>query len=256
MATMDKAGWDITESIDRGNLSSMQKEALTNKLNSIGKRGQAKLAAMYVPIDTVDDIRSSLQSALSNFTVVGHSYSGTSADEFIEHAAKERVRFRDSINDTIRKVMDKVTDADRKSSDAKNKQREADERLEAAQISREGKEICDAADKLRSDAANVRREASDYRTKLDNTWKSLVNREGRAKDPRALAQLNSAKRNISNDILRTYDKTSPTIIALYEELDRIERMYNNFVYDNPTSYVKTVPRLLQDSKNTWTRQAH
>ena len=144
--------------------------------------------------------------------------------------------------------MDKVTDADRKSSDAKNKQREADERLEAAQISREGKEICDAADKLRSDAANVRREASDYRTKLDNTWKSLVNREGRAKDPRALAQLNSAKRNISNDILRTYDKTSPTIIALYEELDRIERMYNNFVYDNPTSYVKTVPRLLQDSK--------
>ena len=248
MATMDKAGWDITESIDRGNLSSMQKEALTNKLNSIGKRGQAKLAAMYVPIDTVDDIRSSLQSALSNFTVVGHSYSGTSADEFIEHAAKERVRFRDSINDTIRKVMDKVTDADRKSSDAKNKQREADERLEAAQISREGKEICDAADKLRSDAANVRREASDYRTKLDNTWKSLVNREGRAKDPRALAQLNSAKRNISNDILRTYDKTSPTIIALYEELDRIERMYNNFVYDNPTSYVKTVPRLLQDSK--------
>ena len=25
-------------------------------------------------------------------------------------------------------------------------------------------------------------------------------------------------------------------------------MYNNFVYDNPTSYVKTVPRLLQDSK--------
>ena len=86
MATMDKAGWDITESINQGNLSAMQKEALTNKLNSIGKRGQAKLAAMYVPIDTVDDIRSSLRSALSNFTVVGHSYSGTSADEFIEHA--------------------------------------------------------------------------------------------------------------------------------------------------------------------------
>lgn len=86
MATMDKAGWDITESINQGNLSAMQKEALTNKLNSIGKRGQAKLAAMYVPIDTVDDIRSSLQSALSNFTVVGHSYSGNSDDEFIEHA--------------------------------------------------------------------------------------------------------------------------------------------------------------------------
>ena len=86
MATMDKAGWDITESIDRGNLSSMQKEALTNKLNSIGKRGQAKLAAMYVPIDTIDDIRTSLRSALSNFTVVGHSYSGIPADEFIEHA--------------------------------------------------------------------------------------------------------------------------------------------------------------------------
>nr|DAH33503.1 MAG TPA: hypothetical protein [Caudoviricetes sp.] len=144
--------------------------------------------------------------------------------------------------------MDKVTDADHKASDAKNKQREADERLEKAQIERTAKEINDAVDKLRSDAANVRREASNYRTKLDNTWTSLVNREGRAKDPRALEQLSSARRNISNDILRTYDKISPTIIALYSELDRIKRMYNNFVYDNPTSYVKTVPRLLQDSK--------
>lgn len=179
---------------------------------------------------------------------IKQSYFDMPADKFIEHAAKERVRFRDSINNTIGKVMDKVTDADHKASDAKNKQREADERLEAAQISRKGKEICDAADKLRSDAANVRREASNYRTKLDNTWTSLVNREGRAKDPRALEQLSSARRNISNDILRTYDKISPTIIALYSELDRIKRMYNNFVYDNPTSYVKTVPRLLQDSK--------
>ena len=179
---------------------------------------------------------------------IKQSYFDMPTDEFIEHAAKERVRFRDSINDTIGKVMDKVTDADHKAFDARSKQREAEERLEKAQVERVSKEIRDAADKLYRDAANVRREASDYRTKLDNTWESLVNREGRAKDPRALAQLNSAKRNISNDILRTYDKISPTIIALYRELDRIERMYNNFVYDNPTSYVKTVPRLLQDSK--------
>lgn len=114
MATMDKAGWDIEESINRGNFSAMQKEALTNKLNSIGKRGQAKLAAMYVPIDTVDDIRSSLQSALSNFTVVGHSYSGNSDDEFIEHAAKssaenarEAATVRASIKSTISE-MDKL----------------------------------------------------------------------------------------------------------------------------------------------------
>lgn len=114
MATMDKAGWDIEESINRGNFSAMQKEALTNKLNSIGKRGQAKLAAMYVPIDTVDDIRSSLQSALSNFTVVGHSYSGNSDDEFIEHAAKSSVEnareaatVRASIKSTISE-MDKL----------------------------------------------------------------------------------------------------------------------------------------------------
>ncbi len=248
MATMDKAGWDITESINRGNFSTMQKEALTNKLNSIGKRGQAKLAAMYVPIDTVDDIRSSLRSALSNFTVVGHSYSGMSADEFIEHAAKERVRFRDSINDTIGKVMDKVTDADHKASDAKNKQREAEERLKKAQIERTAKEINDAVDKLRSDAAVVRQEASDYRDKINNTWESLVNQESRAKDPRALAQIDSARRNISNDILRTYDKITSEIIALYREQDKIQNWYNNFVYSYPTSYVKTVPRSLQDSK--------
>lgn len=248
MAAMDKAGQDITESINGGNFSAMQKEALTNKLNSIGKRGQAKLAAMYVPIDTVDDIRSSLRSALSNFTVVGHSYSSMPADDFIEHAAKGRVRFRDSINDTIGKVMDKVTDADHKASDAKNKQREADERLEKALIERTAKEINDAVDKLRRDAAAVRREASDYRDKINNTWESLVNQESRAKDPRALAQIDSARRNISNDILRTYDKITSEIIALYREQNKIQNWYNNFVYSYPTSYVKTVPRSLQDSK--------
>lgn len=179
---------------------------------------------------------------------IKQSYFDMPADDFIEHAAKERVRFRDSINDTIGKVMDKVTDADHKASDAKNKQREAEERLEAALISRKGKEICDAADKLRRDASAVRMEASDYRTKLDNTWKSLIDRESRAKDPRALAQLNSAKRNISNDVIRTRDKLSSEIQALYQEKYRIRDMYDYFVYNYPTAYVTPVPSSLQDSK--------
>lgn len=187
-------------------------------------------------------------TAISRSRRIKQSYSGTSADEFIEHAAKGRVRFRDSINDTIGKVMDKVTDADHKASDAKNKQREADERLEKAQVERTAKEIRDAADKLYGDAADVRKEASDYRAKLDNTWTSLVNRQDRAKDPRALAQIDSARRNISNDILRTYDKLSSEIMELYQERDRIQNWYNNFVYSYPSGYVTTVPRLLQDSK--------
>lgn len=179
---------------------------------------------------------------------IKQSYFDMPADDFIEHAAKGRVRFRDSINDTIGKVMDKVTDADHKASDARSKQREADERLEKAQVERTAKEIRDAADKLYGDAADVRKEASDYRAKLDNTWTSLVNRQDRAKDPRALAQIDSARRNISNDILRTYDQLSSKIIELYRERDKIQNWYNNFVYSYPSGYVTTVPRLLQDSK--------
>nr|DAH33504.1 MAG TPA: hypothetical protein [Caudoviricetes sp.] len=36
--------------------------------------------------------------------IIKYSYFDMPADEFIEHAAKERVRFRDSINDTIGKL--------------------------------------------------------------------------------------------------------------------------------------------------------
>ena len=68
------------------------------------------------------------------------------------------------------------------------------------------------------------------------------------KDPRALAQLDSAKRNMSNDILRTEEKIKTKIAALYKELSRIEKMYNDFTYTNPTSYVKNVPDMLEDSK--------
>lgn len=242
MAAMDKAGWDITESINRGNFSAMQKEALTNKLNSIGKRGQAKLAAMYVPIDTIDDIRSSLRSALSNFTVVGHSYSGIPADEYIEHG-----RFRDNINDTIGKVMDKVTNADHRTSDARSKQKEADERLKQAQIERVSKEIRDAADKLQRDAADVQWESFNYLTKLDKAWDPLVAKMKNTTDPKALAQLDSAYRNLSNDVIRMNDKISEKVSTLYDEYYRIRNRYDDFVYNYPTAYVSSVPRLLQDA---------
>lgn len=179
---------------------------------------------------------------------IKQSYFDMPADEFIEHAAKERVRFRDSINDTIGKVMDKVTDADHKAFDARSKQREAEERLEKAQVERVSKEIRDAADKLYRDAADVRRESFDYRDKLDNAWDLLVAKMKRTTDPKALAQLDSAYRNLSNDVIRTNDKLKTELSALYHELYKIQDRYNDFVYYYPTGYVNSVPRVLQDSK--------
>lgn len=166
----------------------------------------------------------------------------------LSHAAKERVRFRDSINDTIGKVMDKVTDADHKASDAKNKQREAEERLEAAQISRKGKEIYDAANKLQSDASDVQWEGFKYLTKLDKAWDPLVAKMRRTTDPKALAQLDAAYRNLSNDVIRMHDKMSEKVSTLYDEYYRIQKMYKDFVYYYPTAYVSTVPSTLEDAK--------
>lgn len=168
--------------------------------------------------------------------------------DFIEHAAKERVRFRDSINDTIGKVMDKVTDADHKAFDARSKQREAEERLEKAQVERVSKEIRDAADKLQRDAADVQWESFNYLTKLDKAWDPLVAKMKRTTDPKALAQLDSAYRNLSNDVIRMNDKISEKVSTLYDEYYRIQKMYDNFVYYYPSGYVETVPSLLQDAR--------
>ena len=170
------------------------------------------------------------------------AYSGDYTDSTMTHG------LRDNIDKTIGSTMDKLTGAAGKRRESEYKQKEAENRLKQSQIRLKAKEIYDAAGKLRGDAADVRQEGLDYHAKIRNGWNSLVTQKARAKDPRALAQLDSAKRNISNDILRTEEKIKTKIAALYKELSRIEKMYNDFTYTNPTSYVKNVPDMLEDSK--------
>ena len=170
------------------------------------------------------------------------AYSGDYTDSTMTHS------LRDNIDNTIGSVMDKLTGAAGKRRESEYKQKEADNRLKQSQIRLKAKEIYDAAGKLRGDAADVRQEGLEYHAKIRNGWNSLVIQKVNTKDPRALAQLDSAKRNISNDILRTEEKIKTKIAALYKELSRIEKMYNDFIYSNPTSYVKNVPGMLEDSK--------
>lgn len=170
------------------------------------------------------------------------AYSGDYIDSTMTHS------LRDNIDKTIGSTMDKLTGAAGKRRESEYKQKEAENRLKQSQIRLKAKEIYDAAGKLRGDAADVRQEGFDYRAKIHNGWDSLATQKARTKDPRALAQLDSAKRNMSNDILRMEEKIKTKIAALYKELYRIEKMYNDFTYSNPTSYVKNVPGMLEDSK--------
>lgn len=170
------------------------------------------------------------------------AYSGDYTDSTMAHS------LRDNIDKTIGSAMDKLTGADRKRRESEYKQKESENRLKQSRIELKAKEIYDAAGKLRGDAADVRQEGFDYRAKIHNGWASLGTQKDRTKDPRALAQLDSAKRNMSNDILRTEEKIKTKIAALYKELSRIEKMYNDFTYINPTSYVKRVPEMLEESK--------
>lgn len=170
------------------------------------------------------------------------AYTGDYTDSTMYHS------LRDNIDKTIGSAMDKLTGADRKRRESEYKQKESENRLKQSRIELKAKEIDDAAGKLRGDAADVRQEGFDYRAKLKNGWGSLATQTARAKDPRALAQLDSAKRNMSNDVIRTSDKIKTKITALYKELFRIEKMYNDFAYSNPTSYVKNVPYTLNDAK--------
>lgn len=170
------------------------------------------------------------------------AYPGDYTDSTMCHS------LRDNIDKTIGSTMDKLTGADRKRRESEYKQKEAENRLKQSRIELKAKEIYDAAGKLRGDAADVRQEGFDYRAKIHNGWKALATQKERTNDPKALAQLDSAKRNMSNDILRTEEKIKTKISALYKELSRIGKMYNDFTYSNPTSYVKNVPGMLEDAK--------
>ena len=170
------------------------------------------------------------------------AYSGDYTDSTMAHS------LRDNIDKTIGPTMDKLTGAAGKRRESEYKPNESQNRLKQSRIELKAKEIYDAAGKLRGDAADVRQEGFDYRAKIHNGWASLGTQKARTKDPRALAQLDSAKRNMSNDILRTEEKIKTKIAALYKELSRIEKMYNDFTYSNPISYVKNVPGMLEDSK--------
>ena len=170
------------------------------------------------------------------------AYSGNYTGNTMAHS------LRDNIDKTIGSAMDKLTGASRKGRESEYKQKEAENRLKQSQIRLKAKEIYDAAGKLRGDASDVRQEGFDYRAKIHNGWDSLGTQKAHTKDPRALAQLDSAKRNMSNDILRMEEKIKTKIAALYKELSRIEKMYNDFTYSNPASYVKNVPGMLEDSK--------
>ena len=177
------------------------------------------------------------------------SYTGDYIGPSIGHKRRTIIDdVREGIDNAVGRVMDKVTNVDLRAFDARDRQRRADERLKQSQIELKAKEIYDAAGKLRGDAADVRQEGFDYRAKLHNGWKSLATQVARTKDPRALAQLDSAKRNMSNDVLRMEDKIKTKITELYKELSRIEKMYNDFTYSNPTCYVKGVPEMLEESK--------
>ena len=160
------------------------------------------------------------------------------SDTNISHA------FKDNVKNTVTGFMDKVTNADLRESEARDRQRQADERLKQSQTERKAKEIRDAALKLRDDARDYSNEFDEYRTLYHKITPYIFNRDI-SKNPRAAEQIDVAIRNMNSNLKRLEVKIKRKSASLRTELDRVTGMYNDFVNDNPISYVKDVSGILK-----------
>ena len=167
-----------------------------------------------------------------------YSANGLMSDSNISHA------FKDNVKNTVYGFMDKVTNADLRESEARDRQRQADERLKQSHTERKAKEIRDAALKLRDDARDYSNEFDEYRTKYHRITPYIGNRDV-SDDPKAADQIDSAIRNMNSDLKRLEIKIKRKSASLRTELDRVKGMYNDFVNDNPASYVKDVSGILK-----------
>ena len=151
---------------------------------------------------------------------------------------------RDNIDKTIGSVMDKLTGAAGKRRESEYKQKEAENRLKQSQIERKAKEIRDAALKLRDDARDYSNEFDEYRTLYHKISPYIFSRDT-SKNPRAAEQIDVAIRNMNSNLKRLEVKIKRKSASLRAELDRVTGMYNDFVNDNPISYVKDVSGILK-----------
>ena len=151
---------------------------------------------------------------------------------------------RDNIDKTIGSVMDKLTGAAGKRRESEYKQKEAENRLKQSQIELKAKEIRDAALKLRDDARDYSNEFDEYRTLYHKISPYIFSRDT-SKNPRAAEQIDVAIRNMNSNLKRLEVKIKRKSASLRTELDRVTGMYNDFVNDNPISYVKDVSGILK-----------
>ena len=151
---------------------------------------------------------------------------------------------RDNIDKTIGSVMDKLTGAAGKRRESEYKQKEAENRLKQSQIERKAKEIRDAALKLRDDARDYSNEFDEYRTLYHKISPYIFSRDT-SKNPRAAEQIDVAIRNMNSNLKRLEVKIKRKSASLRTELNRVMGMYNDFVNDNPISYVKDASGILK-----------
>ena len=166
------------------------------------------------------------------------AYSGDYNDRVIAHS------LRDNIDKTIGSAMDKLTGAAEKRRESEYKQKEAENRLKQSQTERKAKEIRDAALKLRDDARDYSNEFDEYRTLYHKISPYIFSRDT-SKNPRAAEQIDVAIRNMNSNLKRLEVKIKRKSASLRTELDRVTGMYNDFVNDNPISYVKDVSGILK-----------
>ena len=166
------------------------------------------------------------------------AYSGDYTDNTMTHS------LRDNIDKTIGSTMDKLTGAAGKKRESEYKQKEAENRLKQSQIEYKAKEIRDAALKLRDDARDYSNEFDEYRTLYHKISPYIFSRDT-SKNPRAAEQIDVAIRNMNSNLKRLEVKIKRKSASLRTELDRVTGMYNDFVNDNPISYVKDVSGILK-----------
>lgn len=166
------------------------------------------------------------------------AYSGDYTDRVMVHS------LRDNIDKTIGSAMDKLTGAAEKRRESEYKQKEAENRLKQSHIKLKAKEIRDAALKLRDDARDYSNEFDEYRTLYHKISPYIFSRDT-SKNPRAAEQIDIAIRNMNSNLKRLEVKIKRKSASLRTELDRVKGMYNDFVNDNPASYVKDVSDILK-----------
>lgn len=151
---------------------------------------------------------------------------------------------RDKIDNAVGSVMDKLTGANNKKREVEYKQKNAENRLKQSQTERKAKEIRDAALKLRDDTRDYSNEFYEYRTLYHKISPYIFSRDT-SKNPRAAEQIDIAIRNMNSNLKRLEVKIIRKSASLRTELDRVKGMYNDFVNDNPASYVKDVSGILK-----------